>query len=102
MSNSYIKHVIPAVYPLPAGEYKHKRESIYTPSPGFLITTFRNDTTPLFRRPNYYKSRKMSMDELKTTSYAKRIILVFHILFNLLSIWTGFMNNTGKVSNLKW
>lgn len=90
MTNSYIKHVIPAVY---------KRESIYTPSPGFLITTFRNDTTPLFRRLNYYKSRKMSMDELKTTSYAisyaKRIILVFHILFNLLSIWTGFMNNTG-------
>ena len=33
-----------------------RRESTYTSTPGFLITTFRNDTTPpFFRRLDLYE-----------------------------------------------
>jgi hypothetical protein len=44
LSNSRIKNVIPAVYPLPAGGHKRWRESTRSSSPGFLITNVRNDT----------------------------------------------------------
>ena len=47
-----ILHVIPTV--LSSSLRRQGRESIYIPTPGFLITTVRNDTTPLFRKLKYY------------------------------------------------
>ena len=61
LSNSSVQHVTPAVYPLPAGGHKPKLATAeagaevhkYHP-PGFLITSFKNDISPLLRRLNPY------------------------------------------------